>query len=392
MAALAALALAFAAPLFAAEAPIVGFDAFPLPKGESFFSADGYHMAALSSTETEDLWTVDGLVRARGPLGSLPEGGVLSADGEVLLHAVTAPGGVRAAINGTPYGETYTEIAKLAVSARGRNGAYAAETPKGWIVVSAQGRGPAFPAPPERLEVTETSTVYVVDWEKRKWLYRDHRPVRALPYDSVSLSPDLSRAAGVLKTAYGTTVELDGRKLGPYASVSAPVFSPNGRHWAFQVFNGRSGRDSVVADGKPSVARRCACSLVVDDSGRVFQDELIIPIPKGDVHVFYLNGKELFRGGRPPHVATSPDGTRYVYPMMTGFGGSIGMNGALLRKHAPIPLPPWGPLAFDGPEEFHYWAVIGSRLHLICATVDGSDVMRTRCAERGAKGGWPVVP
>jgi len=372
------LLVLLAAPSFAAEAPLVGFDSQFLPGGTSFFSADGYHLAALDSTATEDIWTVNGKVRARGPRGTFPEGGVISADGSVLLHTVVVPGGVRAALNGRPYGAVYAAIENLTISARGENGAFAAKTPKGWAVVSAQGVGPAFPAQPTRLEVTETSTQYVVDWQKQNWLYVDHRPVRAF----------------VTRTGNGSVVEIDGQRYGPYASVSAVAYSPNGRHWAFQP--GDTGRNSkapaiVIVDGRTAPAHRCACTLVVDDTGRVFQDELLIPIPKGEVHTFYLEGKELYRGGRPPRVATSPDGSKYVYPMLSPFGGSIGMNGALLRKHAPIPLS-WSPLVFDGPTEFHYWSVIGDRLHLICATTDGSDSLQTRCAGRSTKNGWALVP
>lgn len=385
--------LALAGP--AAGETIVGFDAFAIPKGESFFAAQGWHLAALSSTETEDLWTVNGLVRARGPRGTLPGGGVISADGSALLHVVEVAGGQRAAVNGTPYGAVYSEIKTLAVSPRGGNAAFTAETPRGWAVVSAQGTGPAFPAEPERLVAAENGTFYVAAWQGRSWLYRDHKPVQALPEGQVFFSPDFTRWGRVVRRdVVGTSVEFEGLKLGPYSNISAVVFSPNGRHWAFQPANTGPNRRApavVVVDGRPTPAKRCGCALVVDDAGRVFQDEILVPIPKGEIHAFYHEGKELYRAGRPPHVATSPNGTDYVYPMMTPMGGSIGMNKGLLRKHAPIPIP-WGPLVFDGPSEFHYWAVIGDRLHLICATTDGTDVMTSRCAARGAANGWALVP
>lgn len=379
MAALLALAAALlASPARAAEGAIVGYDAFPAPGEPSFFSADGYHLASLETTKDEDFWKVDGKTRARGPKGTLSAGpAALSPDGSVLFHCVGAVEGLRPAVNGVAYGAVWKEILSPVVSARGRNAAFIGHSEAGYAVVSGQGTGPAFPTAPEALAVGEDWVSYEARWQGRRWLYRDHKPVSALPEPK--------------KTPYGLLIEVDGRTYGPYPSVSGIATSPNGRHWAFQPQYGRGSKGGYVVDGVERPGHKCDCSLVVDDQGRVFQDEVLIPIPKGEMHDIWKDGKELYPHGRPPKVATSPDGAHFVYPMMTPLGGSIGMDGALLRKHAPIPLS-WSPLVFDGPSDFHYWSVVGSRFHLICANTDGSDVALGPCAQRGVKNGWTVVP
>ena len=233
MSPLAALLLAVLTPC--ARAGVLSFDAGP--KDGAVYSADGYHLARLENDGREDRWLVDGRVRARGRSGTLPGGGVLSADGSKLLSLVT------------------------------------------------------------------------------------------------------------------------------------------------------------VADenGKPAAGAACdSCSLVVDDAGRAFQDVLLVSVSDdAQMHSFYLDGRELRKGGRPPRVGLLAGGAHFVYPMLTPRGVGVGFDGRDLEYGLPLPLPS-APVEFDGPNEYHYWTLEGEGLRIVCGTLDGSDPKASRCAERARRVFTPV--
>ena len=385
----------FAAPV---RAGVVSFDAGP--SQGAIFSADGYHIARLQGDEREDRWLVDGRVRARAAAGTFPNVAVLSSDGGQLMHLVAAfdkagnPVGVSAAINGRRVGAAYAEIRLLTLSADGRNAAYAAKTPSGWMVVSGQGVGPAFPEPPSLLAVSDAETLYFARWDGALWLYRDHKPVRRVDGKAVSASGDLRHIGVVVEgCAAGTCVEVDGKRYGPYRNATAPSFSRNGRHWASLAARlGASGGelyDIIVADGRPETAEPCSsCSLLVDDAGRAFQDEVSMAIGSVKMNRFYLNGHRLGKRVEPgwgdgPQsvVGLQAGGGHFMYTMMTPHGIGVGYDGRELENGIPLPLPN-APVEFDGGSEYHYWSREGESLRLVCGTVDGSDPKLTRCAQR----------
>lgn len=383
----------------AANGAVLSFDAGP--KDGVIYSADGYHVARLENDGREDHWLVDGKVRARGRSGTLPGGGALSADGSKLLSLVPvldAHGrslGVAAALNGFRVGKPFEEIRSLTLSAGGRFAAYLAKTPKGWAVMSTNGVGPALPDAPTNIAVTEDAVSYLVQWQGATWLYRDHKPVRALPGPEAAVSPDLKRVGVVVRDrASGSVfVEVDGVRYGPYANAAVPAFSRNSRHWAALATSVGSsdGYDVLLADGKPVAGTTCGdCSAVVDDAGRAFQDVLRVSVSDdAQIHDFFLNGQELREGGRPPRLGLLAGGAHYVYPMLTPRGVGVGMDGRMLEYGVPLPLPS-APVEFDGPREYHYWSFEGNSIRIVCGTTDGSDPKTTRCAERSARVFKPV--
>ena len=398
MSPLAALLLAVLTPC--ARAGVLSFDAGP--KDGAVYSADGYHLARLENDGREDRWLVDGRVRARGRSGTLPGGGVLSADGSKLLSLVTVadengkPIGVAAALNGFRFGKPYAEIRSLTLSAAGRNAAYLAKTPRGWAVISTNGTGPALPDPPTGIAVTEDSVLYFALWQGTTWLYRNHKPVRSFTGPEVSASPDLKRVGAVVRdrAAGRVDVEVDGVRYGPYADAAVPAFSRNSRHWAALARSpgaSQGGYDVLLADGKPAAGAACdSCSLVVDDAGRAFQDVLLVSVSDdAQMHSFYLDGRELRKGGRPPRVGLLAGGAHFVYPMLTPRGVGVGFDGRDLEYGLPLPLPS-APVEFDGPNEYHYWTLEGEGLRIVCGTLDGSDPKASRCAERARRVFTPV--
>lgn len=374
-----------------ARAEVAVFDAGRLPPDGALYSADGYHYAYLVSDEKHDRWLVDGKARATGAAGTLSPAAALSADGSVLMHFVAAGDGWALAFNGRRAGKkTYEDVASPALSPAGRNMAFAAKTPAGWVTVSGQGTGPAFPKPPSLLLVSEKSTLALNEWAGRPWLYRDHAPVAALAGGEPAVSPDLKRTAAVVPGASGggTYVEVDGKRLGPWADAGTPAFSPDGRHVAFLAKRRAGGPfDTLIVDGRSAEMTPCeGCTLVVDNAGRAFEDELVVAIDeKAQIHRFYLGTKPL---GRPSRVGSSPRGTHYVYSALTGRGDVIALDGKAAETDAPLALPVTAPV-FDGENEYHYWTNVGPDIALVCGAVSSARPKETRCAAVAAALGWP---
>lgn len=299
--------------------------------------------------------------------------------------------GVAPAINGRRAGAVYPEIASVMLSPRGKNAAYVARTPKGWAVASQQGLGPSFEEAPFYLALTETDTLYYARFGGASWRYLNHKPVERKPYAAVSASRDLRRTGGLYTGADGLIyVEVDKAVFGPYQSASAPVFSPDGRHWAFHASeSSEHGYDALIADGRPAEMHRCSdCSLSVDDLGRVFQDVIMTGISeRAQIHMGFLDGKSLHPGGQPPRVCLAPGGKHYAYPMLAPQGLAVGLDGRIAEKGAPMPFIP-GPCVFDG-EEYHYWSLTGARLQLVCGSAAGPKAPKTRCEALARRLGWP---
>ncbi len=392
---LAAALLALAA---GARAEVLSYDAGRDPGKGIIWSADGYHYAWLEQAEGEDRWIVDGKIRVKGAEGTLGGPAALSSDGRLLLHPLAVPGGVAAAVNGKRIGGAYQELAGPVFSEKGLNAAYAGLTAQGWSYVSVQGAGPAFKEPPIHAAVTEKRTQYVANFNGTRWLYVDHKPARRLPpFSAASASADLSRLAGVYEDRDGMIyVEVDGERFGPYNQASTPVFSRNGRHFAFLASaESQSGYDVLVVDGRDRPMKKCGdCSVQVDDAGRAFQDQIMAGVnERAQIHVAYLDGKSLQIGGQPPRVGLAPGGRHYVYPMLSSKGLAVGLDGRIAETGVPMPLVP-APVVFDG-EEYHYWAAARGRLFLACGSAEGPKGPKTRCSAVARAAGWPpaeVVP
>ncbi len=386
-----ALALILAA---AARAQVAVYDAGPLPPPDAVFSADGYHYAYLDSGPREDRWIVDGAARVSGPAGTLAGPGALSADGSILFHFLSVDGGLAPAINGVRVGKkVYAEIGPLLISPRGRNAAFVVRLPGGWAVVSGQGMGPAFPKQPRAMAVSEESVVYVEEWMGARWLYRDHRPERKVPYDDVSFSADLRRVGGRWQTPTRRFfVEIDGEKTGPWDGASTPAFSPGGRHAGYCAARGPNqyGRCAfTVVDGIERGMTPCmGCRIELDDAGRPFVDTVLVAVDARTVlHSFSLYGRPL---GKGPSF-----GSGFGHYGFTRLGADMGGNGVVVDGRtvahaAPMALSMMGPV-FDGGREYHYWALNGKNLVLVCGALDGRDPAQTRCARRAEDPAWPRV-
>ncbi len=197
----------------------------------------------------------------------------------------------------------------------------------------------------------------------------------------------------MLRAPEGIFVEIDGKRTGPWASASVPAFSPSGRHAAFlaeKLPSAGAGYDALFIDGRPAPMKICSgCTLTVDDAGRAFEDKLLVVAdPRGEMHHVFLDGREL---GRPPRVGFAPGGDHYVYPMMTGRGMGVGLDGRFVEPGAPLPILASSiPIAFDGTDEYHYWTLVDGHLRLVCGAVDGNGG-KTRCADLG-RGLYAPVP
>jgi len=374
-----------------ARAELALFDAGPNTPSGALYSADGYHYAYLASDEHGDQWIVDGRARARGLPGALAAPAALSADGSILFHFLAVRGGWAPAINGRRVGRAvYGEIGEVELSRSGRNAAFSARTPQGWVVVSGQGTGPAFSKPPLLLAASEKSTAYVVVSAGAQWLYRDHKPVRAVPFSQMALSPDLKRVAGLWRDDSGKTfVEVDGTKLGPWTDASAPVFSPNGRHVGFLAGEPPSSVGELgfaVIDGvKTPIASCTACALILDDSGRAFEDKTHVVVDdKAQIHAFLYAGTVL---GEGPSFGAAAG--HYGFTALSGGsrGPGFWLDGRMIEPGAPLALAVTPPV-FDGPSEYHYWTLIGTQLVLACGSTEGGNPRTTRCAATAAALGW----
>lgn len=388
---LAAVLLLFAAA--AGRAELAMFDAGPLPPNGTLYSADGYHFAYLESDEHEDRWMVDGRARERADAGTLAGPGALSADGSVLFHFLNVAGGLAPAINGRRVGKkVYTEIGELKLSPSGRNAAFAARTAEGWVVVSGEGTGPAFKDPPRVLAVSEESTAYIIRWSGANWLYRDHRPVRAVPYDTTTFSPDLKRMGGIWKRPDNRfNVELDGERTGPWTGASAPAFSSDGRHAGYCIGRPPSwygACDHAVVDGVETAITPClGCSLLIGDDGRAFEDKTLVAVDeRAQIHDYSVGGRAI---GRGPTLGISADGAHYGLTTLMGGNGFV-MDGKVVESGAPLALA-MRPPVFVGAEEYHYWSLNGKNLLLVCGALDGTDPAQTRCASAASAAGWNRV-
>lgn len=392
----AALLLVLALP---ARAALSVYDAGKDPPPGTIWSEDGYHYAYLESDEDGDRWVVDGRVRAKGAEGEFTGPGALSANGAILLHSTGVLDkagnllGVAPAVNGRRAGAVYAEIKSFHLSPRGVNAATVARTPKGWVVASLHGTGPAFAEPPFHVALTDKETLYFVEFGGAAWLYRDHKPVEKKPYGAASTSRDLRRTGGLFTGADGMIyVEIDRTTFGPYNSATAPAFSADGRHSAFLASAlSEHGYDTLIVDGLPSEMKRCAdCTVSVDDRGRAFQDVIMTGVSeRAQIHMAFTGGKSLHPGGQPPKVGLAPGGRHFVYPMLAPQGLAVGLDGRIAETGAPMPLIP-APTVFDG-EEYHYWSVTGKRLQLVCGSAEGSRAPKPRCAAVARSAGWPPV-
>jgi hypothetical protein len=375
----------------AARAELAQFDAGPIPPNGALYSADGYHYAYLQSDAREDRWIVDGRARIRGKAGELSAPGALSSDGSVLFHFLAVPGGWAPAVNGRRIGQAvYSDVGEIQLSRSGRNAAFCAQTPQGWVVVSGQGTGPAFEKPPLLLAVSEKSTAYVVVWSGAQWYYRDHQAVRSVPYDRMSFSAELLHFGGVWKASDNRFyVEVDGASSGPLYGASAPVFSPNGRRVGYLAGddpNDYGGTSYAVVDGIKQAVKPCrGCALILDDAGRTFEDKTLFLVDeKAQLHSYSLDGKEL---GKAPALGASAG--RYGLTILGADSRGLGfaVDGHIVEPDAPLALAV-SPPVFDGPREYHYWSLSGQNLHLACGSTEGGDPRSTRCAAVAQRLGW----
>ncbi|MFI5360530.1 MAG: hypothetical protein ACHQ49_01065 [Elusimicrobiota bacterium] len=394
------LAALLAAPAARAEMKTFGVGyGSGLIGGTALGSRDGYHLATLASFGGHDVWEKDGMELSRAPKGTYAvsdslfsqEPADLTSDAKLLLHLSTSRDAngnkvVSAALNGKPVGAAYSEIKLLRLSPRGENIAYAARDAAGWTVHSAQGAGPALPSAPAFLFVSDRETVYVTNWQGRMWMYRNGVPTSVPNYSLMSASDDLTRIGGVYSDP-GTGaqwVDVNGAKSGPWDKAAAPVYSDDGRHYAFLARKGdSSGRndlgetfDTVVVDGTAQKTIDGIANLLVDNAGVPYWT-----FASAGNSTAYRAGAKLgtTRGEFTPRWAgSSPSGAHYA----AWVGGKLVVDGRVAEADAPK-LHTACRIAFDGENEFHYIADDRSGLNLVCVTVDGSSAAASRCARIG---------
>ncbi|MDE2490134.1 MAG: hypothetical protein KGM24_04760 [Elusimicrobia bacterium] len=365
-------------------------------------SADGWHFAVLGIRRGELVEDGRVIVENVGPAKMTTDMDehsdrygdytfALSRDGRVLAYPMQVRArdgsvlGQGMGINGSEVGGVYRKVVRAWVSPGGANAAFLVETEKGFGIVSAQGNGPVFPEQPTDVFAADGGIVYLIDWQGRKWVYRDHKPQTQKDYRWLVESPDLRRSLGAVASPAGKQrILLDGKTVGAWPIVTLGGFSGDGRRYFVIAGDGASGSrpDLVVADG--AVHRSPPGAVYAAFS------------PDGELWWYCYDGNKttVFRAGRPVGswpgdtaslrhwIAFSPDGRHWAALV----GLDLIVDGTVAAKDVP-PAPKTTRLVFDSDNELHYLAstgFAGGYVSIVCATLDGSSAEKGACAAKFA--------
>ncbi len=298
--------------------------------------------------------------------------------------------GEEAVIDGKPIdGKSYDDVRGVQLSPEGRNAGYLARGADGWTAVTNLGGSPVSAEKPRHFRVGSESTVYLLKWQGRTWLYRDHRPVGARDYTDAAVSPDGLRVAGCLVRDDGISVEADGAVCGPWPLAGKPKFGPDGRHFAFFIRRRaeKTGYDAVIVDGNkdkiyPASIENAIYLRVSPGKGEPFWVDH--SDRRGDA--IFAAGKKIGTWGLVDlgenWIAFSPSGRHYAFLADRDGATQLVVDGRVREKSVPLP-DDTAALAFDDEDSFHYLAYDGERMTLVCGTRGASPVGKTKCARIG---------
>lgn len=362
---------------------------FPLwdPYGAaSALSRDGYHLVKLSDDKSRVF--VDGREAYKASTAFSDKVwpmAAISADGSswAVMRGETDDAGefrLIMAINGKALRRAHTEVRDLTFSPKGANIAYLARGADGkYSVVSAQGAGPAFEAMPGLISVGDNGVLYNVDWQGRRWLYRDHNPGKGPDYHLLKATPDLAHVLATYKIGREYGVSVDGAELGRYPDIGPLMIDKVGRPAFFYSTTPDSeGRyDRLYFDGRTSAVP-------------AVRAESPVLTPAG---VFWSSGDDAYLGADklgsfpryngPDWAGASPTGRHWAFLSGTNAKASLIVDGRAREAGLPPPMFNAGPV-FDGENALHYMGHDKDMAALVCVTLDESPAARGACARKAA--------
>ena len=139
---------------------------------------------------------------------------------------------------------------------------------------------------------------------------------------SLQVSPDGKNLVSVVSGAQGAIVVVNGQEYGPFIStMSEPVFSPEGGHWADCVSTGEQ-KFAILADGKTITLKGLAPGKVSFQAGT---GQLMLKSTTSNSGVpveFEVKGDEIAAADVPSAVAYSPNHQHIAKVFTTGYGTS----------------------------------------------------------------------
>lgn len=372
-------------------------------------SEDGYHIATLTALDGQELWLKDGKKLGGGPKGSIAHrkasdwktqlaasigggGGdqpvaSLSPDGSRLAYVRRTydregrPRGFEVSVNGAP-GKEYEVIGEPLWSPDSRRLAYPVSRAGQWGVVKDGVQGPPLQAAPSHLVFSRNSQrVAYLGKKSDGWqhLFLEHKPLRYWPWEGVTLSPDWTRFAGVLPGPERFVELVDERKFGPHEAPSEPVFSPNGKRFAY--VDGKAGSYQVYLDGNPvGPPSRSVPKPLFSPRNRLYW----VGRPgEGDYFVYVDGASEgpwEYVVGKP-EFAFSPGG-RSLYVASRGGKSFLVVDGVQnARSEWGSPVSGSG-FVFDDEQDFHYIKSGFRAFTLVCESVGRADPAASLCVRR----------
>lgn len=349
-------------------------------------SRDGYHHVKLDQEKRRVLLDGKEVYRTATPShDSLHPIVALSDDGSswAFMRAEADEEGRRRGlvltINGREIRRSHKSARELKFSPNGGNLAYIAQSDDGnYSVVSAQGAGPSFDTMPGIVALGEQGVLYYVDWQGRRWLYRDHNPLKGPDYHLLASTPDLSRVLATYKLGGEFGASIDGAEIGRWPEIADPLISSTGKAaFFFSTVPRAGGYDRLYVDGKTSTIPSSSPSDVVFNSAGVFWHT-----PNDVYRGAERIGSWLTYGYN--WAAASPSGRRWAFLAVGREGATLVVDGRELEPGLPSPLFNTAPV-FDGEKALHYLGT-GSRnaAVLVCVTLDEAPAARGACARKAA--------
>lgn len=379
-----ALVLMLAAP--SARADVARFPLWDPYGLAAKISDDGYHMVQLRKDKRVLL---DGkeVYRAVTPShDSVPNMAAISGDGAswaVMRGEADESGafrGVVLTINGKEIRRSHRSVRDLKYSSKGGNLAYIAQGTDGkWNVVSAQGSGPAFDAIPGLIAVGDDGILYNVDWQGRRWLYRDHAPAKGPDYHLLAATPDLAHVFATYKLGREFGASLDGAEFGRWPYVGDPLIDDKGRAAFFfsSVPDAKGWYDRLYVAGKTFTIPLSQPESPVFNSAGVFWRA---------AGVVYRDAEKIgdYPAYRGTWAAASPSGRRWAFLAGDERSSALIVDGRAVESGLPPPLFETRPV-FDGEKALHYLGVgANDKAVLVCVTLDESKAARGACARKAA--------
>lgn len=375
--------------LLAASSANADVARFPLwnPYGPAArISADGYHLVKLTKDRRV---LVDGkeVYRATTPShDSIINMTAISDDGAswALMRGEAdengAFRGVVLTINGKELRRSHQSVRDLKYSPKGGNLAYIAQGTDGkWSVVSAQGAGAAFEAIPGLISVGDDGILYNVDWQGRRWLYRDHNPGQGPDYHLLAATPDLAHVFATYKLGREFGASMDGAEIGRWPNIGDPMIDhkgraafffstvPDSKGWYDRLYT--AGKTDTIPLSKPESPVMNSAGVFWQAAGAVYRGAEKI----GDHPVYGIDW-----------AGASPSGRHWAFLTGDQRAAALVVDGQAVESGLPPPLFNTRPV-FDGEKALHYLGVDSRNTAiLVCVTLDDSKAARGACARKAA--------